>query len=126
MKNKNVVILGASRKPQRYAHQAQLLLIEHGYVVFPVSRKSELIAGKQSVSNLTDIKKPIDTVTIYVRPELLETMLDALIELRPRRVIFNPGTESESLASRLQQHEIETTEACTLVLLNTGQFEDAL
>ena len=73
---------------------------------------------------MLDIEVPIDTVTVYLRPEILTTIMDELIELSPRRVIFNPGTESGILADQLVEADIEITEACTLVLLSTNQFED--
>lgn len=124
MINKNIVILGASTKPQRYSNKAQVMLVEHGYEVFPVSRRVEEINGIMSVAALGDIDVVVDTVTVYLRPELLSAVMDELIKLSPRRVIFNPGTESEALASQLVKADIETTEACTLVLLSTNQFED--
>lgn len=124
MKNRNVVVLGASTKPERYSNKAQVLLSEHGYSVFPVSRTVNEIHGISSVTSLKDVLESIDTVTVYLRPELLAAVLEELIALEPRRVIFNPGTESAELASRLHEAGIETTEACTLVLLNTDQFED--
>lgn len=124
MINKNIVILGASNKPQRYSNKAQVKLAKHGYEVFPVSRDVEEINGVMSVTSLLDIEVPIDTVTVYLRPEILTTIMDELIELSPRRVIFNPGTESGILADQLVEADIEITEACTLVLLSTNQFED--
>jgi len=124
MINKNIVVLGASTKPERYANKAQAKLVEHGYHVFPVSRRIEEINGVMSVTSLLDIDVPVDTVTVYLRPEILTTILNELIESSPRRVIFNPGTESAGLASQLVEAGIEVTEACTLVLLSTDQFED--
>lgn len=124
MINKNIVILGASSKPERYSNKAQVKLVKHGYEVFPVSRRVEEINGVMSVSSLSDIDVQVDTVTLYLRPEILTTVMDELIELSPRRVIFNPGTESALLASQLVEADIEITEACTLVLLSTDQFED--
>ncbi len=124
MKNKNIAILGASTNPERYSNKAQTLLVKHDYRVFPVSRQVQEINGVMSVTSITDITESIDTVTVYLRPEILGIVLDDLIRSSPRRVIFNPGTESEELASRLVNADIETTEACTLVLLNTNQFED--
>lgn len=124
MINKNIVILGASTKPERYSNKAQVMLVEHGYEVFPVSRRVEEINGVMSVSSLSEVDVEVDTVTVYLRPEILTTVMDELIKLSPRRVIFNPGTESGALASQLVKADIEVTEACTLVLLSTDQFED--
>ncbi len=74
------------------------------------------------VSNLAEITDPVDTLTLYVGPARLEPMLDELMALNPRRVIFNPGTESTNYQKRLDEADIEWFEACTLVMLKTNQF----
>jgi predicted CoA-binding protein len=117
-----VVILGASVKPERYANKAQLLLMKHGYKVIPVHPLQKEIAGVPVVKNLTEITGRVDTVTVYLNPEVSKGVANDLIALRPRRVIFNPGTESPELESLLRNQGILVEEACTLVLLGTGQF----
>lgn len=118
-----VVILGASDKPERYAYKAQQMLAEYGYEVLPISRRVDAILGVPTTRHILDVKAPIDTVTLYVGPAHLRPQVDALITLKPRRVIFNPGTEDADIEARLQAAGIVTEEACTLVLLRTEQFE---
>lgn len=119
----NVAVLGASQDNSRYAHRAQKNLMEAGYSVIPVSPKYSEILGVSTVKSLSDINETVDTLTIYIAPEKLSGMLDEILQLRPRRVIFNPGTEDQAIDKYLQDAGIETEEACTLVLLRTGQFE---
>jgi predicted CoA-binding protein len=114
-----VAILGASPKPERYSHQAQLLLMKHGHEVFPVNPTGREILG---VAGLNSVPKGMDTVTLYLGPDRLMPVLDSLIEATPRRVIFNPGTECPEAKEKLGAAGIETEEACTLVLLRTGSF----
>jgi predicted CoA-binding protein len=64
----------------------------------------------------------IDTVTMYVGAKNQPQFYDYIINLQPRRVIFNPGSENDEFEKMLQQKNIEVEEACTLVLLSTGQF----
>lgn len=118
-----VVILGASDKPERYAYKAQKMLTEYGYGVLPISRRVPEVLGVPTVRHLLEIAQPIDTVTLYVGPAHLSPQVDALIALKPRRVIFNPGTEDAAIEARLQAAGIITEEACTLVLLRTEQFD---
>ena len=120
----NVAILGASSNLERYSNKAQLRLMEEGHTVFPVSKKDESIAGIKAYPNLASIFEKIDTLTLYVRPSILEDMIDEVIDLNPRRVIFNPGTEDVDVQKSLAKAGIEVQVACTLVLLNTNQFED--
>jgi predicted CoA-binding protein len=115
-------ILGASDKPDRYSHRAFTMLQEHGHCVIPVHPSLTEIEGVPVVSSLEKITEPVDTLTLYLRPELSEPLAGEMIALGPRRVIFNPGTESDSLAEKLRSAGIETENACTLVLLQTGQF----
>lgn len=117
-----VAILGASPKAHRYSHRAQLKLQQHGYSVIPVARKAGDINGVPCVHSLADIHQPVDTVTLYVNPSILSEHLDELISLKPRRVIFNPGTECQEYARKLADNGIEVVEACTLIMLDNGQF----
>lgn len=117
-----VVIVGASDKPDRYAHMALTLLRRHGHEVVPVHPRLTEIEGVPVVSDLSDITGAVDTVTMYVGPAISSGLVDKLIALRPQRVIFNPGSENPELADSLESAGIAVEEACTLVLLNTGQF----
>ena len=117
-----VAILGASDRPDRYAYQAFCLLQEVGHEVIPVHPARDEIEGVPVVRNLSDLERPIDTLTLYVRPSIAESMGEELIDLAPGRVIFNPGTESTLLEAQLDTAGIPWERACTLVLLQTGQF----
>jgi predicted CoA-binding protein len=114
-----VAILGASPKPDRYANKAQRMLVEHGHEVYPVSPTGREVLG---VPGFEEVPPDMDTVTLYVGPQNLMPVLDQLIAASPKRVIFNPGTESEEAMAKLREKGIEVEEACTLVLLSTGGF----
>ena len=117
-----VVVLGASPNPERYSNKAVRQLKVHGHDVIPVNPGHQLIEGLDVVSSLRGVSGPVDTVTIYVGPNHIEPMIDDIIALAPRRVIVNPGAESQKLTERLNIAGIPSMEACTLVLLSTGQF----
>ena len=117
-----VAILGASPDPERYAFKAQRLLKEHGHRVIPVSAKESAIDGDATVAELGAIAGKVDTLTVYVRPAISSQYRAEIEALKPRRVIFNPGTENPELAAALRAAGIETEEACTLVMLRTGHF----
>lgn len=118
----HVAVLGASPKPARYANQAVRLLLEHGYHVTPIHPRFEEIEGLPAANRLDQVPRPIDTLTLYVGPERLEPQIPDLVALQPRRVIFNPGTESRAFQQALDDAGIEWFEACTLVMLRTNQF----
>ncbi len=124
-KNETVVILGASDKPDRYSYKAFKLLKEHGHQTILVHPKLKEVEGQSCYADLNQVIgkniKP-DTLTLYVNPEISSTMMDQIVKLKPGRVIFNPGTENADLMDVLSQNQIPYEEACTLVLLKTGQF----
>lgn len=122
MKQKNVAILGASNKPDRYSYMAFKMLVERGYKVFPVNPVLKLIDEIVVYPGLLDIQENIDIITIYMRPERWEHHIKEIIEKKPERVIFNPGTESLELEQSIRSAGIECIEACTLVLLRTRRF----
>lgn len=122
MNKERVVIIGASDNPERYSHRALLLLRKHGHEVVPVHPRLAEIEGVPVVADVGLITGPVDTVTMYVGAAISSGLQDRLIALGPKRVIFNPGAENAVLAHALQKAGIACEEACTLVLLNTGQF----
>jgi predicted CoA-binding protein len=117
-----VVIIGASDNPERYSHKALISLRNHGHDVVPVHPKLVEIEGIAVVSDLSLLSGPVDTVTMYVGAAISAGLAVKLTALKPRRVIFNPGAENADLVHALEKSGIACEEACTLVLLNTGQF----
>ena len=121
-KSQRVVVLGASHKPERYSNQAIRLLREHGHEVIPVHPRLEQAEGIPVANSLDLIEGAVDTLTMYIGAERSSQIADAILTLRPGRVIFNPGSENGELAAKLQAACIPFEHACTLVLLSTGQF----
>jgi len=121
-KKQTVAVLGASPKPERYSNKAVRLLLEHEHHVIPVHPVIAEIEGLPVAASLGGIDESVDTLTVYLSPSRSTPLTKELLALHPTRVIFNPGTESLELKQALEQQGIQTEEACTLVLLNTGQF----
>lgn len=125
MKEK-VAILGASQNPERYSYKALKMLQEYGHKPFPVNPGVSKIEGVPTVAKLSDLaQEKIDTVTLYVNPEILAKNVEEILKIKPKRVIFNPGTEDDQVRQKLEKAGIQTMDACTLVLLRTNQFEES-
>ena len=122
-KKSKTVVAGASTNPTRYAYLAAQMLQEYGYDFVPVGIKKGELFG-QPILDFRELPKidHVDTVTLYIGPDNQKVWYDYLISLKPRRVIFNPGTENFEFAQRLKKEGIEVTEACTLVLLRSHQY----
>lgn len=118
----NVAVLGASNKPQRYSYKAVMLLRQSGHTAYPVHPALKDIEGIPVFGSLRDVPVALDVVTLYLGPANQVNVAEDLLDVRPRRVIFNPGAENPALVDRLLAAGIEPLNACTLVLLKTGQF----
>lgn len=123
MSNKqNVLIVGASEKPDRYANKAMKALLEKGHEVVLLNPRLSIIDGRQVYQTPAAVKETIDTITVYVGPDKIAGLADELIKLKPQRIIFNPGSESEIAISQFSDNGIKVIRGCTLVMLATGQF----
>ncbi|MCZ8145335.1 CoA-binding protein [Flavobacterium sp.] len=110
------LVLGASDNPERYSYQALIRLQKHQHEVVAIGRKATEVDGiliQEGLPELADV----DTVTLYINPTHQQGYYDYIIGLRPRRVIFNPGTENPAFYALLTSHGIHIEVACTLVLL---------
>ena len=117
-----VAVVGASPDAERYSNKAMRLLKEKGHAAVPVAPKHERICDEEVFPSLRDVPGEVDTVSLYVAPARQDAVVDDIVSVAPRRVIFNPGAENEAVYDRLKAEGIEVVEACTLVLLKTGQF----
>jgi uncharacterized protein len=117
------VIIGATPNPSRYAFMAAQTLKAHQHEFVPVGIKKADVLG-QSILQITDKPeiKDVDTITMYIGPQRQPPWYDYMLSLKPRRIIFNPGSENDELAKLAESKGIEVIEACTLVMLRTGQY----
>lgn len=118
---KKTLVLGASLKQERYSNIAIRRLIKYHHPVVAIGLREGEVDGVT-----IDIDTPdytgIDTVTLYLNPSRQESYYTYITSLRPKRVIFNPGTENPEFYDILKQHDIAFEVACTLVLLGTNQY----
>jgi predicted CoA-binding protein len=118
-----VAVVGASNKSHKYSYQAVILLKEYGHKVYPVQKKVERIEGLDVFPSIKDITDNIDVVTMYVGRIVSEVIGDDIIKKKPKKIIFNPGTENLEMENKAKKAGIKTVHACTLLMLKTGQFK---
>lgn len=118
---KKTLVIGASDNPSRYSYLAVNRLRSKGHPVVAIGRKPVSV-GDVAIDTEKKEFPGIDTVTLYLSPGLQKEYYDYILSLHPRRLIFNPGTENLELAELAQAHGIQPMNACTLVMLGTGQF----
>lgn len=122
---KNTAILGASHKPDRYAYKALKMLEEYNHVTHLIHPVYKRVEGYDVFPDLVALKNShndIHTLAVYVNPKILESYLDDILYLAPKRIILNPGTEHPELQAKFIENNIEVVVGCTLVMLRTAQF----
>jgi predicted CoA-binding protein len=121
MEQKKTLVLGASENPARYSNMAIKSLSNHGQPVVAIGNKHGNVGDIEIIKDTPKIDD-IHTITLYLNPSNQKPYYDYILTLNPKRVIFNPGTENDELILALRKQGIQAIEACTLVMLNTGQF----
>ena len=115
------LVFGASLKSERYSNLVIQKLVSNGIPTEAYGLKEGQVYGIQIKTNLDELTN-IDVVTLYLNPERQKEYYQCIIDLRPNKVIFNPGTENPEFYELLKKSDIEVQEACSLVLLATGQY----
>lgn len=121
IKNKKTLVLGASTKPDRYAYKAISMLVDKGHSVLAIGQNAGEVAGIKIQTKAIPLAN-INTVTLYLNPARQRDYYNYIVEAKPKRVVFNPGTENPEFYQLLQLNNIKVEVACTLVLLTTNQY----
>lgn len=119
--NKKTVVLGASIDEERYSFKAANMLKQFGHEIILIGARDGNVSGEKILIGQPSVDD-VDTVTMYLSPSRQKDMYDYVLSLHPKRIIFNPGSENHELAALAESKGIITEEACTLVLLRTGQY----
>ena len=118
---KKTVVLGASSNPARYSYLAVQRLRAHNHPVTAIGRRVGQVADVNITKDHLQ-ENDVDTITLYLNPKNQVEYYDYIINLHPKRIIFNPGTENEELMQKAKENNIKPVIACTLVMLGTGQY----
>jgi predicted CoA-binding protein len=118
---KKTIVLGATPNSDRYAYQAVALLAQKGHEVIPVGIRKGNIDGIPIQNGMPMIEN-VHTITLYINEKLQSNYYDYIFSLKPKRLIFNPGTENATLMQFAQASGMEVEIGCTLVLLRIGVY----
>jgi hypothetical protein len=118
---KATLVLGASTNPDRYSYKAVKALLAKGFPVIAMGIKKGNIDGINIINDRPELSE-VDTISLYINPNVQQDWKDYILQLKPRRIIFNPGTENPEFMNFANSKGIDAFEACTLVMLATEQF----
>ncbi|UHG90413.1 CoA-binding protein [Spirosoma oryzicola] len=119
--SKKTLIIGASENPDRYANRAARSLLRYGHSIELVGLRKGQIEGHPIQTGKPELEA-IDTITLYVGSRNQSDLYDYVKSLKPKRVIFNPGTENPEFERQLKAEGIQPIEGCTLVMLSVGTY----
>ncbi len=120
-KKKKTLVLGASTNPDRYSFMAINNLRMKGYEVVAIGRRPGRV-NDVDIEVKPELIEDLDTITLYLNPDNQKPYYDYIMEQKPKRIIFNPGSENHELNKKAKENGIQTMNACTLVMLSTGQY----
>ena len=118
---KRTLVLGASTNPTRYSNIAIKRLQEKGHEVLPVGIRSGEVDGTSIFLGQPSLED-VDTITLYLNPKNQKAYYDYILNLSPKRIIFNPGTENPVLIKMAKEKDIQVEIACTLVMLSLDKY----
>lgn len=118
---KKTLVLGASLKPERYSNLAIRRLRQHGQPVEAIGLRAGLVEDVEIKTGLPELSD-IHTVTIYLNEENQHPLEKYILNLNPKRIIFNPGAENPKFSRLATERGIEVLDACTLVMLSVGSY----
>lgn len=115
------LVFGASINPSRYSNIAMRMLKAYDHPIAAIGGRENEFEGTKIHAGHPELEE-IDTITMYMGAARQGEHEEYLLSLQPRRIIFNPGAENRALARKAKAQGIEVIEACTLVMLRTGQY----
>lgn len=118
---KKTVVLGASSNPDRYSYLAVRKLASKGHPVVAIGKRKGQVGDVAIETDHLPIEN-VDTVTLYLNPTNQQEYYDYILSLKPKRIIFNPGTENRQLMKQATDNGIQPVVGCTLVMLSIGNF----
>lgn len=118
---KKTLVIGASSNPEKYSYLAIRKLVSHENETIAIGLNKGNVAGIDIIQGFPELEN-IDTVTLYINPLKQKQYIDYIINLKPKRIIFNPGTENEEFMELAKANNIEALECCTLILLSVHEY----
>jgi len=115
------LVVGASENIERYSNKAIRMLLKYSHEVLGFGNRVGVVDGVE-IKTAFDEFENVDTVTMYLGAKNQMEYYDVILNLKPRRIIFNPGAENVEFAKLAETKGVLVENACTLVLLSLGQY----
>jgi predicted CoA-binding protein len=119
--HRKTLLIGASPNKNRFSYKAVELMSQYGIEVIPIGVRAGKIAGNNIIMGFPVIKS-IHTITLYISQQHQKLYYDYIISLKPKRIIFNPGSENPEFELILEREKIKFSYSCTLLMIVKGEY----
>ncbi|HXZ97826.1 MAG TPA: CoA-binding protein [Candidatus Acidoferrum sp.] len=109
LRAKTIAVVGLSRDPAKPSHDVASYLQSHGYRIVPINPTIDEVLGEKAYKSLLDLpeelKRQIDVVDIFRRPDDVPPIVEQAVELhknygRPTAVWMQLGIVNEDAARK--------------------------
>jgi predicted CoA-binding protein len=121
--SKTVAVIGASNDRRKFGNRAVRAFLRQGYSVVPINPHEEEVEGLKAYRSVVDVPGPIDMATLYVPPEIGETLLEEIARKQIPEVWLNPGAESDELVARARSLHLQPIVACSIVGIGENPYD---
>jgi uncharacterized protein len=119
---KTTLVIGASSKPERFSYDAIRSLQKNNIPVIALGRREADLGDIKIKKGIPDDITGVHTITLYISAANQKEYYGLILSLKPKRIIFNPGTVNPELAGLALKNGIKVVNECILVMLDRGLF----
>ncbi|MFA6350240.1 MAG: CoA-binding protein [Candidatus Omnitrophota bacterium] len=115
-KDKDIVVVGVSKREEKFGHKIFRDLLKAGYKVRGVNPIDADVLGEKIFCSLKDVPGNIDLVITVVPAQVTEKIVEICKEMGIKEVWMQPGSESELVIELAKKYGISVTHnACFMV-----------
>ena len=114
------LVFGASLNPLRHSNKVMIRLKQKNFDVIGFGKRAGIVNGIEI--KLDFPKEKIDTITMYMGANNQHPFIDDILNLKPRRIIFNPGAENNVLEKLARDIGMEVIVGCSMVMLALDEY----
>ncbi|MGZ8899932.1 MAG: CoA-binding protein [Limisphaerales bacterium] len=111
----SVAVIGASSDRSKWGNKSVRAYQQRGYTVYPVNPTEETVEGLAVYKTMGDLPERPDTVTVYVRPQILLKLLPEIAAKGCDELWLNPGTESDAVLAEAERLKLNVIQACSII-----------
>ena len=120
---KNIAVIGVSRKKTKFGNAIYRELKQKGYNVFPVNPNMSEFEGDTCYPDLLSIPEKVDAVVINIPPSQTEKVVREAKEAGIKKVWLQQGSQSDEAVKYCEENGIDcVSNECILMFAQPSAF----